>query len=118
MSQVPGARSFNWMARGACRQADPELFFPAAAAKRPAARQVEVAKAVCAPCPVRANCLAYAVEARPEGIWGGTTPDERRAARRRPPRGQVYATPLRPARTAVTGNAVAGRPAPPGPSGP
>lgn len=28
-----------------------------------------------------ANCLSYALEAMPEGIWGGTTEDERRAAR-------------------------------------
>jgi WhiB family redox-sensing transcriptional regulator len=77
------------MSRGACRQADPELFFPIAIATGPAARQVNAAKAVCDPCAVRANCLSYALEARPEGIWGGTTPDERRAARRRPSRHQA-----------------------------
>jgi len=79
-----GARSLSWISRGACREADPELFFPVAAVTDPAARQAEAAKAVCGPCAVRANCLAYALEARPEGIWGGTTVDERSAARRRP----------------------------------
>ena len=79
-----GARSLSWMSRGACQQADPELFFPAGAVTGPAARQAEVAKAVCGRCAVRANCLSYALEAMPEGIWGGTTLDERRAARRRP----------------------------------
>jgi WhiB family transcriptional regulator, redox-sensing transcriptional regulator len=83
-----GAQSLNWMARGACRQADPELFFPASSVTSPAARQVELAKAVCAPCAVRAACLAYAAETRPEGIWGGTTQAERRAAHRRPDRRQ------------------------------
>lgn len=81
-----GAGSLSWMLRGACRQADPELFFPIAAMTGLPARQVEVAKAVCGPCAVRANCLSYALEAMPEGIWGGTTPDERSAARRRPAR--------------------------------
>ena len=76
-----GARSLSWMSRGACRQADPELFFPIAAVTGPAARQAEAAKAFCGRCDVCANCLSYAVEAMPEGIWGGTTPEERRAAR-------------------------------------
>jgi WhiB family transcriptional regulator, redox-sensing transcriptional regulator len=76
-----GARSLSWMSRGACRQADPELFFPIAGVTGPAARQAEAAKAVCGRCVVRAKCLSYALEATPEGIWGGTTLDERRAAR-------------------------------------
>jgi WhiB family redox-sensing transcriptional regulator len=78
-----GARSLSWMSRGACRQADPELFFPIAAGTRAAARQVEAAKAVCGPCAVRVNCLSYALEAMPEGIWGGTTQEERGTARGR-----------------------------------
>jgi WhiB family redox-sensing transcriptional regulator len=70
--------SQRWMLRGACRQVDPELFFPIAA-KGPAERQVADAKAVCGPCAVRPDCLSYALEALPEGIWGGTTREERRA---------------------------------------
>jgi WhiB family transcriptional regulator, redox-sensing transcriptional regulator len=81
---MSGARSVSWMSDGACRQADPELFFPIATGAGPAARQVEAAKAVCDPCAVRPNCLSYALEAMPEGIWGGTTLEERLAARRRP----------------------------------
>ena len=69
------------MSRGACRQADPELFFPIAAVTGSAARQVEAAKAVCGLCAVRADCLSYSLEAMPEGIWGGTTLEERRVAR-------------------------------------
>ncbi len=86
-----GARSLGWMSHGACGQADPELFFPAEAVTGPAARQAEVAKAVCGRCPVRANCLSYALEAMPEGIWGGTTPEERLVARRRGFRRQASA---------------------------
>jgi WhiB family transcriptional regulator, redox-sensing transcriptional regulator len=78
-----GARPVSWMSRGACRQADPELFFPIAIVKSAAARQAEAAKAVCAACAVRAKCLSYALETMPEGIWGGTTLEERRTARRR-----------------------------------
>jgi WhiB family redox-sensing transcriptional regulator len=84
LSVTSRARSLSWMSGGACQQADPELFFPIAAAAGPAARQAEAAKAVCGPCAVRAKCLSYALEAMPEGIWGGTTLDERRAVRRRP----------------------------------
>jgi WhiB family redox-sensing transcriptional regulator len=83
MPRVAPARSVTWMWRGACRQADPELFFPLATAQSAAARQVRAAKAVCGGCAVRAQCLSYALEVMPDGIWGGTTPEERRAARRR-----------------------------------
>jgi WhiB family transcriptional regulator, redox-sensing transcriptional regulator len=76
------AASLGWISRGACRQVDPDLFFPIAAVTSPVVRQVEAAKAVCARCTVRANCLSYALETLPEGIWGGTTDQERRAARR------------------------------------
>jgi WhiB family redox-sensing transcriptional regulator len=107
MSEVyaaSGAQSLNWMARGACRQADPELFFPVSSVTGLAARQVELAKAVCAPCSVRAACLAYAAETRPEGIWGGTTQAERRAAHRRPARRQFSPRSMYLVRAAVTGS--------------
>jgi WhiB family transcriptional regulator, redox-sensing transcriptional regulator len=49
-----------------CRREDPELFF----AESP--RDVEVAKEMCRPCPVRAQCLAGALErGEPWGVWGG-----------------------------------------------
>jgi WhiB family transcriptional regulator, redox-sensing transcriptional regulator len=93
-------RSLSWMSRGACRQADPELFFPIAAVTAPAARQVEAAKAVCSPCVVRANCLSYALAAMPEGIWGGTTLEERRAARGSSLRRHAASHQVPPGRTA------------------
>jgi WhiB family redox-sensing transcriptional regulator len=41
-----------------------------------AARE-QVAREVCAECPVWASCLFYALNARPEaGVWAGLTPDE------------------------------------------
>ena len=49
-----------------CRRYDPELFF----AERP--EDVEYAKSLCADCPVRALCLAGAIEREePWGVWGG-----------------------------------------------
>jgi WhiB family transcriptional regulator, redox-sensing transcriptional regulator len=70
------------MDRGACRSAEAELFFPLSAAG-PAVPQVAAAKAICQSCPVRAECLDYAMQtAQDHGIWGGTTEEERRLARR------------------------------------
>lgn len=41
------------------------------------------AKAVCRACPVQAECLAFAMSTGPhDGIWGATTPYERRRLRR------------------------------------
>jgi WhiB family redox-sensing transcriptional regulator len=76
---VPHAERSGWMLRGACRTEDPELFFPISAAG-PGLAQVSSAKAVCGRCPVRANCLSYALITRPDGIWGGTTREERWAS--------------------------------------
>jgi WhiB family transcriptional regulator, redox-sensing transcriptional regulator len=69
------------MERAACLAAEPELFFPVSAAG-PAVAQVVAAKAVCRGCPVRAECLSYALQtAQDYGIWGGATEEERRLAR-------------------------------------
>jgi WhiB family redox-sensing transcriptional regulator len=73
----------HWTVWAACRGVDPELFYPVSAAG-PAVVQVEEAKAVCARCLVRSDCLTWALRVgEPDGIWGGTTPDERRYLRRR-----------------------------------
>ncbi len=63
-----------WMTDAACAQVDPELFYPE---KGDTGR---VAKQVCAACPVRAECLAFAL-ARGErfGVWGGESARVRRA---------------------------------------
>jgi WhiB family redox-sensing transcriptional regulator len=70
----------GWMSGGACHGADTELFFPIATAGR-ALKQINSAKAVCGRCKVRADCLSYALETMQQGIWGGTTGDERAAMR-------------------------------------
>lgn len=71
----------RWTDRAACRDADPDLFFPASEdmARRAVARQVARAKAICASCPVWATCLAWAVQnGQDHGVWGGLTARERR----------------------------------------
>ncbi len=76
---VRGEWQGNWRSHGACRDADPDGLFVRGAEQRRA-------KIVCAPCPVRAQCLAEALDRRIEfGVWGGMTERERRALLRRRP---------------------------------
>jgi WhiB family redox-sensing transcriptional regulator len=67
--------------RGACRDEDPELFFPVGSSG-PALLQAAQARAVCAGCPVRIDCLNYAIETgQAAGVWGGVSEEERHAIR-------------------------------------
>ena len=63
----------GWWFAGLCAQTDPELFFPEKGGS------VREAKAVCAGCPVCAQCLEHAL-AHDErfGVWGGLSERERR----------------------------------------
>ncbi|MEU5286321.1 WhiB family transcriptional regulator [Streptomyces sp. CA-278952] len=73
----------NWRLHAACRDEDPDLFFPIGSTG-PAVVQAKEAKAVCRSCPVQAACLEWALENKQEsGIWGGLSEDERRALKRR-----------------------------------
>jgi WhiB family redox-sensing transcriptional regulator len=77
----------SWREAAACRDADPDLFFPVGTAG-PALRQVEEAKRICRACPAQAPCLAWALDhGVGSGVWGGTTEEERRA-RSADPRGE------------------------------
>lgn len=63
-----------WRTRGACRKADPETFFPAPS------EPPDAAVALCRTCDVQGACLAWALEVGDcHGVWGATTPRERRA---------------------------------------
>lgn len=67
----------EWMRRAACADTDPELFFPVSN-EGPGATQRAEAKRVCAGCPVRAECLEYALESKQRsGVWGGLDERER-----------------------------------------
>ena len=75
----------EWRSAAACRSADPELFFPISVSG-PAREQAAEAKTICAICPVRRECLTFALRTgQLHGIWGGTTEDERAAASRMTP---------------------------------
>jgi WhiB family transcriptional regulator, redox-sensing transcriptional regulator len=66
-----------WMLEAKCLDADPEAFFPE---KGGSTRE---AKQICAVCPVREECLEYALQHEERfGIWGGLSERERRRARR------------------------------------
>jgi hypothetical protein len=73
----------DWRHHSACRGTDPELFFPVATSGLAHQAQVQRAKAVCSGCPVREQCLAWALEALPHGIAGGLTETERQQLRHR-----------------------------------
>ena len=61
----------------ACANRSDELFFGLTKAS------TAIAKGICRSCPVRWDCLVYAIDTRqPDGIWGGLTPDERLRLRR------------------------------------
>lgn len=69
----------DWRHHAACRDEDPELFFPVGN-DGPALLQVAEAKTVCRRCPVAATCLTWALESGQDaGVWGGMSEDERRA---------------------------------------
>ena len=70
-----------WREAASCLETTGEVsFFPDKADVGAIAK----AKAICATCPVADECLSWAIESnQAEGIWGGHTPKERRAIRRR-----------------------------------
>ncbi|WP_455424317.1 WhiB family transcriptional regulator [Amycolatopsis thailandensis] len=62
----------KWMDDGICSQTDPEEFYPKKGGP------TRFAKAICARCPVIADCLQYALDNNEHfGIWGGMTERER-----------------------------------------
>lgn len=72
----------DWRSRAACRGSEPETFFPTATEGPELARAEAAAKRICAGCPVRAECLAWATEVLPFGIAGGLSEAERAERRR------------------------------------
>lgn len=67
----------SWRDRSNCLGVDPGLFFPERGAS------TEQAKAVCAGCVVRSDCLEFAMANKERfGIWGGMSERERRRIRR------------------------------------
>lgn len=72
----------DWRDGAACRSLGNQIFFPVGG-EPGAVAQVRQAKAICASCPVRFECLEFALQtAQEDGVWGGHTEDERRSIRR------------------------------------
>lgn len=59
---------------------DPHLFFPEDLVGSTYDRRMVAneAKAICSVCPIKIQCLDYAVSAGMQGVWGGTTEQERK----------------------------------------
>lgn len=70
-------QGLTWQVGARCLEVDPEVFFPERGGSSKAAR------AVCNDCPVKVECLRYALANREQfGIWGGTSERERRRLRK------------------------------------
>lgn len=71
----PSPDSMDWQDQALCAQTDPEVFFGVDGSDK------DRATALCLECPVRKECLDYAMQNIEEhGIWGATTPAQRRSA--------------------------------------
>lgn len=70
--------STEWMAEGNCHDESPSVFFPSDGVG------VEFARRICATCPVKLECLEYALaNGIDHGVWGGASERERRRIARR-----------------------------------
>jgi WhiB family redox-sensing transcriptional regulator len=70
----------TWQERGRCRDLDTDLFYPPLDHETPRQRRAResAAKAVCSGCPVRGECLAWALATDERlGVWGGKSERER-----------------------------------------
>ena len=83
LTAVSAAAVTDWRQHAACRGADPEMFFPPplGANLAPLMRRI---RALCDPCPVRADCLRFALDVEGDarqknrhGIFAATTPRQR-----------------------------------------
>lgn len=72
----------DWRQAAACRNIEPELFFPVGATGT-AVNQIDAAKRVCDQCGAAEPCLEFALATNQEsGVWGGTSEEERRKLRK------------------------------------
>lgn len=77
-----GAERDEWQSRALCAQVDPERWFPEKGGSTREAKRICNGTADREGCPVRAECLQYALDHDERfGIWGGFSERERRALR-------------------------------------
>lgn len=76
----------SWKRRGKCRTSKiaTDMFFTPDEDddKRQERSLIHVVAPVCGECPVSGNCLDWAMKMNEQGIWGGTTTEERRTLKR------------------------------------
>lgn len=81
LSRLPGPviELWEWQYQGACRDAEPSIFFhPEGERGSARRRRDDAAKSVCARCPVIRECREHALRVRePYGVWGGLSEDDR-----------------------------------------
>lgn len=65
----------NWAENAGCREADPDVWFPAQGDYELS----RAPRAICNACPIKQRCLEHALAFEEYGIWGGLSWDERRA---------------------------------------
>lgn len=72
---------FPDLTRGMCREVGVDLFFPDEG--RSGIELYSFARKICAGCSVKNACLEWAIKHEDHGMWGGTTPVDRRNIRRK-----------------------------------
>lgn len=69
----------EWRKQAACANSDTSKFFPSKGKEAKTQHVISAARLVCARCPVRSECLEFAVKNTVMyGIWGGLTREERK----------------------------------------
>ena len=83
LSRLPGPNAdfWDWQLHSACRGLDSDIFYhPDGERGSARERRVSTAKAICAACPVLAQCREHALKTRePYGVWGGMSEEDREA---------------------------------------
>jgi hypothetical protein len=74
LTRLHDADDAAWMTAAACHGVPLRIFVPDS---QESAKGLETARAWCNPCPVRTECLAWAMLHRAEGYWGGTSTYQR-----------------------------------------
>lgn len=74
---------FPNLGRALCREIGIEFFFPEDGKRGNGNETYVLARKICANCPVREECLEWGIQHESHGMWGGTTPHERKLIRRK-----------------------------------
>jgi len=87
----------DWRIKAACRDEDPELFFPLGSSSAADRLQIAEAKSICHGCPVLTECRRWTLKFDPShGVFAGLSEDERAVTRaRRKAAGEPVAAPAR-----------------------